>query len=110
AESGVEAAQFLEREGCHRLLAVGGARESGVVEAHEMSVGGEVEIGLEMVGSGLQARTEGEHGVLRLQDAAAAMGDDLAVAAGMGKRHGPSLRKIASYGCRHPNEKEGPER
>src|SRR5690606_31955851 len=80
------------------------------MEAHEMSVGGEVEIGLEMVGSGLQARTEGEHGVLRPQDAAAPMGDDLAVAPGMGKRHGPSLRKIASYGCRHPNEKEGPER
>src|SRR5690606_41954122 len=46
-----------------------------VVEAHQVPVGGDVEVGLEMVGAGLEGAAEGDHRVLRPEDPAAPVSD-----------------------------------
>src|SRR5690606_8643751 len=63
AVTGVQLAQVGEGVGPHRTGPVGGAVDVVVVEAHQVPVGGDVEVGLEMVGAGLEGAAEGDHRV-----------------------------------------------
>src|SRR5690606_3000293 len=91
-EAGVEGPQLLEGERGNGAAPIGRAVDRVVVETDQVTVGGELEVGFEMVRSRVETRAEGQHGVLRPQDAAASMGDDLAPTPGMGKLHAPILR------------------
>src|SRR5579875_589732 len=74
--TGVETPQPRQRPVGEPAVAIGGAREAGIVEADELSVAAEAEIGFDGVGSLPGGKGEGSQGVFRGNGGGTAVSDE----------------------------------